>query len=41
MFLTVRQFFILGIIFLWWSTSALASYEEGRKAYGNGNYAKH
>ncbi|UAN62450.1 tetratricopeptide repeat protein [Serratia sp. JSRIV006] len=40
MFLTVRQFFILGIIFLWWSTSALASYEEGRKAYGNGNYAE-
>lgn len=40
MLFTVRQFFIFGIIFLWWSTCVLASYEEGRKAYNNGNYAE-
>lgn len=40
MFSTVRQFFILGIIFLWWSTSALASFEDGQRAYDNGNYAE-
>lgn len=40
MLLTLRHLFILGMISLWWSTSALASFEEGQKAYDNGNYAE-